>query len=189
MARQSSRDQDGQVQVNVNLMVGGEREGLEEYERKTAGTSYILWALCAVGAFGLHRFYLGKVGTGLAYLFTFGFLGIGQLIDLFSIPSMVRDANARRLMERGRGPLRLTSADEGTRRLSHQPRTPQELRKALLIAARENGGQLTVTQGVVATGKDFDEIESELDAMARKGYVDVDNEPESGVLLYRFPGL
>lgn len=34
-----------------------------------------------VGVFGIHRFYVGKVGTGLIQLFTFGGLGIWAFID------------------------------------------------------------------------------------------------------------
>ena len=34
------------------------------------------------GVFGVHRFFVGKVGTGLLQLFTFGGLGIWALIDL-----------------------------------------------------------------------------------------------------------
>ena len=37
------------------------------------------------GSFGFHRFYVGKVGTGLAYLFTFGFLGIGWVVDTIKL--------------------------------------------------------------------------------------------------------
>jgi TM2 domain-containing membrane protein YozV len=35
-----------------------------------------------LGVFGAHRFYVGKIGTGLLQLFTFGGLGIWMLVDL-----------------------------------------------------------------------------------------------------------
>jgi TM2 domain-containing membrane protein YozV len=37
------------------------------------------------GVFGAHRFYVGKVGTGIAQLFTLGGLGIWALVDLILI--------------------------------------------------------------------------------------------------------
>jgi len=47
---------------------------------KSSGTAFLLWLACLVGVCGLHRFYLGKPGTGLLWLLTFGLLGVGQLI-------------------------------------------------------------------------------------------------------------
>ncbi len=37
------------------------------------------------GVFGAHRFYVGKIGTGLLQLFTLGGLGIWALIDFILI--------------------------------------------------------------------------------------------------------
>lgn len=45
------------------------------------------WILCIfLGWFGAHRFYVGKIGTGLLMLFTFGGLGIWYVYDYYSIP-------------------------------------------------------------------------------------------------------
>ncbi|MEI8365008.1 MAG: TM2 domain-containing protein [Parachlamydiaceae bacterium] len=38
-----------------------------------------------LGAFGVHRFYVGKVGTGILMLLTLGGLGIWNLIDFILI--------------------------------------------------------------------------------------------------------
>ena len=53
---------------------------------------YILWIF---GFLGAHRFYYGKPVTGTIWLFTFGLLGIGWLIDFFLIPAMDREADLR----------------------------------------------------------------------------------------------
>ena len=57
------------------------------------GDAYLLGCTCLFGFCGGQRFYAGKLGSGLLYLFTFGLFGFGQLIDLALIPGMVNERN------------------------------------------------------------------------------------------------
>ena len=38
-----------------------------------------------LGGFGIHKFYEGRVGLGLLYLFTGGLCGIGVIVDLIML--------------------------------------------------------------------------------------------------------
>lgn len=54
----------------------------------------VAWMLLTYGGiFGLHRFYLGKIGTGLLYLCTGGLVGAGLLYDLWTMNEQVSIAN------------------------------------------------------------------------------------------------
>jgi len=49
-----------------------------------------------LGWLGVHRFYLGKVGTGVAMFFTGGGLGIWNLIDfIMAIAGAMKDKDGR----------------------------------------------------------------------------------------------
>ena len=63
---------------------------------KSTTTAYLLWLLIFVGLGGIHRIYAGRVVTGLIWLFTGGLFLIGQVVDLFLIPGMIRRANLER---------------------------------------------------------------------------------------------
>ena len=80
---------------------------------KSLGIAYLLW-LPPLGLLGIHRYYCGRVGTGLLWLFTLGLAGIGWLVDVFLIPGIVREANAKVMSQlRARGPLGLQPAHHG----------------------------------------------------------------------------
>ncbi|MGE0353115.1 MAG: TM2 domain-containing protein [Gemmatimonadales bacterium] len=52
-----------------------------------------------LGPFGVHRFYVGKVGTGILMLMTLGGLGIWYLYDVVMIASgAFRDADGHRVV-------------------------------------------------------------------------------------------
>lgn len=47
---------------------------------------WLALALCFFfGGLGIHRFYVGKIGSGILYLCTCGLFGIGWIIDFFKI--------------------------------------------------------------------------------------------------------
>ncbi len=54
----------------------------------------IAWLLLTyVGVFGVHRFYMGKWITGVLYLITVGFFGMGIFYDFCTLNSQVDELN------------------------------------------------------------------------------------------------
>jgi TM2 domain-containing membrane protein YozV len=54
----------------------------------------VAWLLLTfVGWLGLHRFYLGKWGTGILYLLSFGLFGFGIIYDFLTLNSQISERN------------------------------------------------------------------------------------------------
>ena len=55
-------------------------------KNKSSKSKMFALLLCVFfGMFGIHRFYVGKIGTGILWLFTGGVVGIGWIVDIFMI--------------------------------------------------------------------------------------------------------
>ena len=143
--------------------------------------SYLLWSGAFIGVFGLHRLYNGKIVSGVIWMCTLGFLGVGQLVDLFLISDMA-EKRQRQLL--GDHPSNFDMQSAVAAEVNQET-----LPVKLLRLAQLHGGQITVTQAVMETGKSFETIETELKSMVKSGYADVTNRPGSGVVIYEFPEL
>lgn len=68
------------VNTNTNTNVNGAVMGLRPKNK------WVAFALCVfLGFFGAHKFYEGKAGMGILYLFTGGLFGIGWILDCITL--------------------------------------------------------------------------------------------------------
>ena len=152
--------------------------------RYNLGFAYLLWLFSGCGVLGLHRFYLGKIGTGVLWLCTGGLAGIGCVYDAVTLPRQVREANIR-----ARVRAEVDYADgRGLPLYAQAPTAPkvENPEKTVLRVARKNGG--FVTPGEVALEGDLsvDEARKLLEKLASSGNAEM-RVRSSGVVVYFFP--
>lgn len=161
--------------------------------RKTK-IAYIFWCTGFVGLAGVHRLYSGKYLSGLVWLFTLGFLGIGQLIDLALIPGMIEEKNLKDKWLSNRPnnhiaiiPEVVISTANEIRPTFREPTSKVELSdiQTIFQLAKDNHGKVSLVDCVIATGKPASELRKALEYLCLEGFLAVDNYPEPGSLVYK----
>ena len=144
-------------------------------------TAYLLWLVSGFGVLGFHRFYLGRFGTGLLWLFTGGLAGFGALFDLFYIPTMVRDENLKLGYRNALSP----DPDFHISERTVKPSPKESLEQVILRTAKKNGG--VATPGEVALEGDIpiEEAKNALERLVSGGFADI-RVRKSGAIVYVF---
>lgn len=75
---------------------------------KSKLVAYLLWFF--LGWLSLHRFYLGKIGSGIIYLITGQLLGIGWIVDLFLLGGMVDNINNKKEIKKLKKDVKIAQA-------------------------------------------------------------------------------
>ena len=153
----------------------------QQKEKVDPGVAYILWAFGLMGFCGIHRFYSGKITSGLVYFFTLGFFGVGQFVDLFLIPGMARERNIYLLYE------------DTVKAHANAPKATlvQEEKKVdpmlvLLRAAEKHNNVLSVGQAMLATEFPLEQVQNLLNESIKQGLAHVDNDEKTGAMRYYF---
>ncbi len=141
---------------------------------------FLSYLLCAAGFFGfagLHRFYLGQYFLGFAYFFTGGFFGIGTVLDLIRMPTLVDKTNEKILLGKAsqrllRNPFLFLSNPERT----------------ILQLADSHGNVVTPQMVVMNSHLTLHEAKGELERLRKNNFCTLDI-AEDGGELYRFHGL
>jgi TM2 domain-containing membrane protein YozV len=72
--------------IDILMLSAGEFEDSNGYKLAGSTRKLVALILCYfLGIFGVHRFYTGKIGSGVLMLLTFGGLGVWWLIDMLMI--------------------------------------------------------------------------------------------------------
>lgn len=159
----------------------------EDEKQTRIGISYALWAAGFAGIGGLHRFYNGKIFTGVIWFCTWNLFGVGQVVDAFLIPGLVDKYDKKMREKMGLSPAGVPLTQGPGIAQTYTNSNRQETIVKILKAANARGGKLSVTQAVMDTGLDFVEVETLLKEMAVAGYAKVSN--DRGVITYRFTEL
>jgi len=154
----------------------------------SVGIAYLFWLFSGCGALGLHRFYLGKIPTGLLWMFTGGLAMVGSIYDFFTLPGQVREANIRRAIYDGininiNNHSSWRNVDDGE---VHIVREKDSVEHVILKIAKEKKGIITASDVALGAKISIDDAKRDLDALVTKGFAEL-RVRQSGALVYTIP--
>lgn len=79
--------------IDLFLIPAMDREAEQRYVPGPINYNLTWILLTFLGVFGIHRFYMGKIFTGLLYLCTGGLLFIGVLYDFLTLNEQLSEVN------------------------------------------------------------------------------------------------
>ena len=140
---------------------------------------------------GFHRFYLGKIPTGILWMCTVGLFGFGAFFDFFTLPGQVREANIRRAIIEGAGG-RFGNNQQNWRNVSDGQsrivREKESVERTILRIAKENKGILSASEVALAANISIEDAKKDLDALVSKGFAEL-RVRKTGALVYTIPDL
>jgi TM2 domain-containing membrane protein YozV len=80
--------------IDLFLIPSMEREAERRFVAGPVDYDLAWILLTFLGLFGIHRFYMGKIFTGLLYLLTAGVFGLGILWDFLTLNEQLSDVNS-----------------------------------------------------------------------------------------------
>ena len=154
--------------------------------------AYLLWLPSLFGVCGLHRFYLGKFGTGLLYFMTGGLFGLGTLYDAFTLPDQVRETRLKyryqaALDAEDQAFFRRIGLDlgEGSQRGDGGEQRKDSVEHVILRLAKKNRGLATPAEVALEGGVSADQAKEHLEQLVNKGFAEV-RVRKTGTLVYVF---
>jgi len=172
----------------------------------STGIAYLLWFLSGCGVLGFHRFYLGKIPTGILWMCTGGFFTIGAIYDFLTLPGQVREANYRNALYgrnfrqyrqtetvhgdtvRGRPDNWRYANDAQYRVVNSKTREKESPERVILKLAKENKGILSVSDVALEANIPIEEAKKYLDALVSKGFAEL-RVRKGGSLVYVIPDM
>ena len=82
--------------IGLFLIPGMDREADRRFDEGRLDYTVAWLLLTFLGIFGIHRFYQGKIFTGMLYLLTVGVFGLGILYDFLTLNEQVSEINQGR---------------------------------------------------------------------------------------------
>ncbi|GHV82401.1 hypothetical protein AGMMS49991_09590 [Spirochaetia bacterium] len=153
----------------------------------SVGLAYLFWLISGFGALGFHRFYLGKIPSGLLWMCTGGLGMVGSVYDFFTLRRQVQEANIRNALFPG------PSGQQGNWRYvqdgdSRIVKDKESVERTILRLAKQNKGILTPSEVALEAGISIEAAKKDLDALVSKGFAEI-RVRQSGTIVYTLPEM